>query len=234
MTSFTKLSLALASYLAVITLAVLPLPAQDKPAETGGRAAGGERARGILDGLSEEDRQRFRAAVNEVWHAEKVERRRKAMLEANLAYREALQEEIRQLDVPSDVRANLLKIMKLRFVDETAGGDLGHGGANDHGGAGGSGAAKLSEQERAILKAARVQAEATAEVIVAKEEVAAAVTARDRLAASANFRRAMRHAMEQADPRVRPILARRDQHPKPRPSERQEAGKPRKAPKNPG
>ncbi len=105
--------------------------AQEKP--TPAEPVRGDRGRvnRILDELSEPERERFRAALNEVWHAEEVERRRQTMLEANLAYRKAIQDEIRKMDASSKVRAILLKILKLRFDEESRTGEGRAGFAGD-------------------------------------------------------------------------------------------------------
>ena len=181
----------------------------------------------IIEGLSDEDRQRLRAAINEIWHAEKVERRRHAMLEANLAYREALQREVGRLEASAEIKAIMLNILKLRFSEEGQVSDGSEGGAAD-----GPVAPPLSREERAILKAARTQAEANAAVVAAKGKLAGAVTTRERAAASAHYRRVMRRAMEEADKRVKPILSQRDRHPRHRPTDRPEGGKPRNAPRD--
>jgi len=220
MRSSTKSGLVLAALSLSSAVLLGSAGAQEKP--TPADPARGERGRAnrILDELSEPERERFRAALNEVWHAEEVERRRQTMLEANLAYRKAIQDEIRKMDASSKVRAILLKIFKSRFDEESRTGEGRPGFAGDRPGhPGPEGAPRLSVEERAILKNARLEAEASAEVQAAKDEVTRAVTTRQRSAASGQYRRVMRRAMEQADPRVKQILGRRDHHPRPRPKD---------------
>ena len=165
-----------------------------------------ERVKRILGELSEEEREQFRVAVNEVWHAEEVERRRQAMQEANLAYRRALQEEIRTVESSDKIRAVLLKLMQLRFK---AGGravdgvDPGPAARPAVGGA----RRPRSEAERSIINSARLKAEKAPAVIAATRNLDKAVTTRQRSVASARYRQVMLRAMEVADPRVKRIFA---------------------------
>ena len=71
----------------------------------------------ILNELTEEERSGLRAAVNEVWQAEEVETRRREMLEANLAYRKALQKEFEELQaVLSSGDAEVREMLQLLGV----------------------------------------------------------------------------------------------------------------------
>ena len=173
-------------------------------------------AKRILEEMTEEERESFRAAVNQVWHSDEVEKHRQAMQEANLAYRRALHEEIRKLNASDKVRSVLLRLLKLRFKQEGISPD--GAGAPNTARQPGMGP-RFSEEEQSIVNAARQKAEKTPMVLAAKLNVDRAVTTRDRMVASAQYRRAMRKAMEAADPRVARIFARRDRL-RPRPPER--------------
>jgi hypothetical protein len=170
--------------------------------------------------MSDEERQRFRAAINQIWHSEEVEKRRREMQEANLAYRRALQMEIRKLDASNEVRGTLLKILRLRFSQEAKAPDDLAATAGDHQGGKPDRGPAYSPEEQGILNAARLKAEEVPAVAAAKLNLDRAVTLRERSLASANYRRVMRHAMESADPRVKRILARRDRNPRHRPTDR--------------
>ena len=197
--------LGITALLAQEVVATKKRPAADSPDSTG-KNSEGEVVKRILDTLTKEEREQFRLAVNEVWHAEEVESLRQAMLEANLAYRRALQEEIRTLDASEKVRSVLLKLMQLRFragIRAADGVDSRPGARPAVGGAG----RPRSEEERAIINAARTKAEKTPAVMVAKRNLDRAVTTRQRSVASARYRQAMLRAMEAPDPRVKRIFA---------------------------
>ncbi|MGI9243318.1 MAG: hypothetical protein ACR2RV_21145, partial [Verrucomicrobiales bacterium] len=199
---FTKTNLIPSAVAFAILFAFGSTWAQEAPKNPGPRHGDGARARGILEELTAEERQRLRTALNRIWHAEEVEQRRQAMLEANLAYRKALNEEIRKMDASSKERSIMLKILELRFNDDGGGerGKPGRGGdrpdltAPDE-------MLRLSEEDRSILKAARTKAEASPALMAAKDQVNQAVTTRERAAASGHYRRVMRREMERADPR---------------------------------
>ena len=203
-------------------------PAKSDAAPAGPRRSEEDLSKRILEELSEEERQRFRAAVNKVWHSEEVEKRRQAMQEANLAYRKALQDEVENLDVSKKVRTVLLRLMHLRFKVE---GKASNGGAGQRPGKpdGNPALQPYSEGERAIITAARLKAEKTPSVVEAKLNLDRAVTQRERNLASGGYREAMRKAMEEIDPRVKRIFARRDGV-RPRPTDRVPPGERRRAP----
>lgn len=199
--------------------------AQNRPDQAAAKPRAGatdtHTVKGILDELSEDERLRFRAAVNEVWHAEEVERRRQAMQEANLAYRRALQQEVQNLDASEKVRSVLLRLIQLRFKSEVKAADGAGRGAPERPGPGAQDQPYTGE-DRSIITAARIKAEKTPAVIAAKRNLDGAVTTRQRNLASGEYRQAMRRAMELADPRVKRIFARIDRNPidQPRPTDR--------------
>ena len=215
MRSSTKMGAALLVLLAAVWFRP-ELPAQEaRPAPQNPRPAASdrpkpanaeaERLRLILGELSEEERQRFRSAVNEIWHADEVEKRRLAMQEANLAYRKALQDEIRRLEVSPKLRGVLLKLLQSRFRQD--GMRVGDPRASDRPNGSVESDRPYSQEERAILDQARQKAEKTPEAVAAKLKVARAVTSREKALASGEYRRVMMRAMEAADPRVKRIFA---------------------------
>ncbi|MFT4547938.1 MAG: hypothetical protein ACI9UA_000068 [Pseudoalteromonas tetraodonis] len=181
-----------------------------------------EATKRIVDQLSDEEKQGLRAAVNEIWHVDAVEKRRQAMLEANLAYRKALKDEIGKMEVSQKVRTVLLQLLQYRFRQEGGvdGGTVRE--ADERGGAATVRPMDYSPEEREIVTRARLKAENQPEVIAAKRQLDMAVTARERNAASGNYRSVMRASMEEADPRVKRILGKRgrDTRQRPRPGER--------------
>ena len=169
-----------------------------------------------MDELSEEERESFREAVNQVWNAEEVEKRRKEMQEANLAYRTALHSEVRKLETSEKMRTVLLKLMKLRFRQDSrppAGSDRVNPNLQTES------RPLRPDADRRVLNAARLKAEKTPSVIEAKRNVDKAVTQREKNFASGKYREVMRRAMIQADPRVERIFQRSDR-PRPIPEKR--------------
>jgi hypothetical protein len=209
-----KIRAALVALLAGMSMAPAlhaqaPLEAKSKGSAEGPRPTDADLSKRIIDELSDEERQRFRAAVNQVWQAEEVKKRRQEMYEANLAYRRALKSAVQNVDAAPKVRAVLLRLMQLRFRQEAKAPEGAAPNASDR-----PAARPMwlphSKEDQAILSAARLKAEKVPVVIAAKLKLDQAVTPRERNAAAGNFRVVMRAAMEAADPRVKRLFARRD------------------------
>ena len=186
-------------FLGVLTLSGLMAQAQEE-----GKRPVSDLTKEILSKLTEEERRGLRAAVNEIWQADEVKKRREAMLEANLAYRETLQAEIGEMDVSDNVRSILTKLLQSRFEAEGKVGE-GAGVRNPR-----VKPLEYSAEERRIITNARLRAEKLPRVIEVKRKLEGALTGRDRNVAAGNYRRVMRAAMEKIDPRVKEILAKRE------------------------